>query len=81
MNKSCRILKKKLELYGLKDPDELQRNTVTQHATTPNPENPSRPVTNAKSQVTIVHSAVNSGERKTQLKTTKIVLAKTITNN
>ena len=33
-------LEKKLELNGLEDPDELQINTVSQHATKPNVNRP-----------------------------------------
>ena len=40
MNRLCHIFKKKLELNGLEAPDELQMNTMTQHATQQNSEKP-----------------------------------------
>ena len=40
MKRLCGILRDKLELIGLEAPEEMQRNTMTQRATKPNPEKP-----------------------------------------
>ena len=67
-------LERELKMNGLETPDQLQMNTVTQQATQQNPENPNQLATIGKSQVTIETSAVNSNEKKTQPKLTRIVL-------
>ena len=58
-------LENKLELNGLEDSEELQRNTVTQHATKTNPsKKSSRHDFTAKSQATNEVNAVSSREKK-----------------
>ena len=60
-------------MIDLEATDELQINTVMQQATQQIPKNPNQPATTAKIQVTIETSAVNSNEKKTKPKTTRIV--------
>ena len=71
-------LEKDLELKGLEARDELQINTVMQHDTKPNNEKPKLTCQQCqKSDITIVHIAVNSEDRKTKMKARKPVLALT----
>ena len=66
-------LERELELNGLEAPDEMQLNTVMQQDTQRNSEKPKPTCHHCKSQVTIGISVVNSNERKTQPKITRIV--------
>ena len=68
-------------MSGLKTPNDLQVNTVTQQATQKNPENRNQLATTAKSQVTIETSAVTSKEKKTKPEKTRIVLTITTKTN
>ena len=68
-------LGRELELNGLEAPDELQINTVTQHATKPMAEK-------LKSTCHICRqpaTTVNSNERTSKLKTTQIKMTITVT--
>ena len=71
-------LEKDLEVKGLEARDELQLNTVMQHDTKPNNEKPKLTCHHCqKSDITIVHIAINSEDRKTMMKARKPVLALT----
>ena len=67
-------LDRELGLNGLEAPDELQMNFVMHQATQQNQKIPNQLDTFAKSQVIIEVGAVNSNERKTKPKITRIVL-------
>ena len=72
-------LQRELELNGFEAPDELQTKTVTQQATQQNSGKPKPTCHYCKTQITAEISAVNSNEKKTKPKTTRIVLTIAIT--
>ena len=72
-------LERELELNGLEAPDELQIIAVTQQATQQNQKHPNQLATTAKCKVNIETSAVNSNQKETKPKATRMVPA--INNN
>ena len=66
-------LQKELELNGLEAPSEMPINTMTQQAPQETPTSPNQHATNAKHQVAIKISAVNSNEKKTKPEIVRLV--------